>query len=103
MSAPRPSPYDCHIFVCVNDRQGVRKSCADGGSLAVKQQLKAAVAARGWRSRVRVSQCGCMGLCAEGPNIILYPQKIWFSGVGSGDLQAILAAVELALAAAPPS
>lgn len=100
MPAPRPSPYHCHIFVCVNDRQGARKSCADGGSPAVKQRLKAAVAARGWQGRVRVSQCGCMGLCAEGPNIILYPQKIWFSGVAPEDLEDILAAVEQALNAA---
>ncbi|MFC1592137.1 ferredoxin [Thermodesulfobacteriota bacterium] len=84
------APYQCHIFVCTNDRKGERKSCADGSSAAVRSQLKDAVKERGWLGRVRVSQSGCLGLCMQGPNIILYPQKIWFSGVSTDDIPAIL-------------
>lgn len=75
------SPYVCHVFVCVNDRKGARKSCADGNSPAVKQLLKGEFKKRGWQGKVRVSHCGCMGLCMDGPNIILYPQRTWYSGV----------------------
>lgn len=88
------SPYVCHVFVCVNDRKGARKSCADGASAALKDRLKQAVADRGWKPRVRVSSCGCMGLCEQGPNVMLYPQGVWFSGVGAGDADRILAEVE---------
>ena len=94
MAAEKESPYACHIFVCVNDRQGRRKSCADGHNPAIRLTLKAEIAQRGWPPEVRVSPCGCMGLCADGPNVMLYPQKIWFSQVSEDDAAAILAAVD---------
>jgi (2Fe-2S) ferredoxin len=94
MAQQNLSPYVCHLFVCVNDRGGERKSCADGNSPAIKKLLKEKVAQRGWRPHVRVSHCGCMGLCADGPNIVLYPQKIWFSDVCDDDIEEILAAVQ---------
>ena len=94
MSVENESPYICHIFVCVNDRHGKRKSCADGQSPEIRTALKQAVYDRGWKGRVRVSQCGCMGLCAHGPNIILYPQKVWYSGVTASDIDTILKRVE---------
>ena len=85
-----PSPYKCHLFVCVNDRHGERKSCADGGSAAIKDYLKEQVEQLGWKGRVRVSHCGCMGLCAQGPNVMIYPQGVWFSSVTRQDADAIL-------------
>lgn len=94
MESPKVSPYVCHVFVCTNDRGGVRKSCADGKSPNVRKILKQAVAERGWKPQVRVSQCGCMGLCAEGPNIILYPQRMWFSSVAEQDVDRILDTIE---------
>ncbi|MBP7830886.1 MAG: (2Fe-2S) ferredoxin domain-containing protein [Kiritimatiellae bacterium] len=88
------SPYRCHLFICGNDRQGARKSCADGGAgPAIKDLLKQQVAARGWKGRVRVSQSGCLGLCERGPNVMIYPQGLWFSAVAPADAEAILAEV----------
>jgi len=94
MAKQNESPYVAHVFVCTNDRKGARKSCADGGSARLKDTLKDAVAAKGWKGRVRVSSSGCMGLCESGPNVIIYPQKIWFSGVTPADIPKILAALE---------
>ena len=91
-------PFVCHVLVCVNDRQGARKSCADGQALAMKDLLKDEVARRGWKPRVRVSQCGCLGLCEKGPNIMIYPQGIWFSGVTEKDAPSILDTLEEILA-----
>jgi (2Fe-2S) ferredoxin len=98
MMPERPSPFVCHVFVCTNDREGKRKSCADGDSPAVREALKDAVEKRGWRGRVRVSQSGCLGLCADGPNVILYPQGVWFAAVAPADVPAILARIEALLA-----
>lgn len=94
MSQMQESPYACHILVCTNDRQGKKQSCADGSALAVRSRLKIEIKDRGWRGRVRVSQSGCMGLCRKGPNIILYPANLWFSGVTEADIPDILAKVE---------
>ena len=98
MAKRNESPFVCHVFVCTNDRQGKRKSCADGESATVRSSLKKAVYDRGWKGRVRVSQSGCLGLCEQGPNVILYPQKTWFSHVSTDDVGEILSALEAVMA-----
>jgi len=56
--------------------------------------LKDGVNQRGWKGKVRISQSGCMGLCAKGPNVMIYPQKIWFSDVSTNDVEEVLSKVE---------
>ncbi len=88
------SPYVSHVFVCTNDRGGKRKSCADNNSQLIKSKLKDAVNEKGWKGKVRISTSGCMGLCAKGPNVIIYPQKIWFSEVFPDDVDEIVSTIE---------
>jgi len=94
MADIKESPFICHIFVCTNDRGGKRRSCADKNSPLIKTTLKKEVHIRGWTKSVRVSQSGCMGLCPNGPNVMIYPQKIWFSGVSVDDTGQIISKVE---------
>ena len=102
MPEQNESPYIAHVFVCTNDRKGERKSCADGGSALIKSELKNAVEAKGWKGKVRVSTSGCMGLCEGGPNVMIYPQKIWFSAVTPDCVAEILSALDLIMAPAGP-
>ncbi|MDD2464440.1 MAG: (2Fe-2S) ferredoxin domain-containing protein [Desulfobulbus sp.] len=99
MNNQSESPYIAHVFVCTNDRGGVRKSCADNNSAEVKAQLKEAVTTRGWKGKVRISTSGCMGLCTQGANVMIYPQKIWFSVVTLEQVDTILAVLEELIAA----
>ena len=92
------SPYVAHVFVCTNDRAGARKSCADNNSPLVKARLKELVEQKGWGGKVRISNSACMGLCNRGPNVMIYPQRIWFSEVSPDDVDEIAAAVEHILA-----
>jgi (2Fe-2S) ferredoxin len=94
MPKQNESPYICHVFVCVNDREGKRKSCADNNSQAIRSQLKDAVNDKGWKGKVRISTSGCMGLCAKGSNVIIYPQRLWFSEVFPDDAPEIISAIE---------
>ncbi|MDY6971347.1 MAG: (2Fe-2S) ferredoxin domain-containing protein [Thermodesulfobacteriota bacterium] len=94
MANLKESPYVCPIFVCTNDREGRSGSCADGNSPSVITMLKREVGRRGWRKKVRVSQSGCMGLCAQGPNVMIYTQQIWFSDVSSDDAGQVISRVE---------
>lgn len=94
------SPYIAHVFVCTNDRKGERKSCADGNSQLLKAKLKDAVESKGWKGKVRVSTSGCLGVCGEGPNVMIYPQRLWFSGVSMNDVDAILSTIELLMSEA---
>ncbi len=88
------APYLAHVFVCTNDRGGARKSCADSDSPRLKAALKELVNEQGWQGRVRVSTAGCLGLCAQGPNVLIYPQQIWFAEVSLADLDEIMATLE---------
>ena len=78
-----------HVFVCTNQRDDERKSCADMNSNLIKVRLKEFVNDNGWKGKIRVSTSGCMGLCLQGPNVMIYPQKIWFRGVSPDDLKEI--------------
>ena len=94
MENEQKSPYECHVFVCTNDRGGARQSCADGNSQQTRAMLKEEINRRGWKGRVRVSQCGCMGLCANGPNVMFYPQQSWFPAVKNEDVGDIITRLE---------
>ena len=94
MPIQNESPYISHVFVCTNDRGGASKSCADNNSPRVKAKLKEIINEKDWTGKVRVSTSGCMGLCAKGPNVMIYPQKVWFSGVSPDNLDDIIAAIE---------
>ncbi|MEN6428886.1 MAG: (2Fe-2S) ferredoxin domain-containing protein [Phycisphaerales bacterium] len=102
MESPKTTPYKCHVFVCVNDRGGTRKSCADGNSKEIAVRLKETAKARGFPpGTVRVSQSLCLGLCDFGPNVVLYPQRIWFQAVTMDDIDRILDAVAKAVEECP--
>jgi (2Fe-2S) ferredoxin len=92
------SPFDSHVFVCTNDRGGRARSCADGDSQQTRARLKAEIKKRDLRGHVRVSQCGCMGLCDKGPNVMIYPQKSWFPAATSDDAKDIIDRLEDMLA-----
>lgn len=88
----RETPFTCQVFICVNDRDGERKSCADDGGQTIKDLLKAKLKPLK-SSGVRVSQSGCLGICETGPNVMIYPQKVLFTHVAPDDVDAIVAEV----------
>ena len=98
MAKQNETPYVTHVFVCANDRAGERKSCADDNSHLIKAKLKELVNERGWKGKVRISTAGCLGLCVNGPNVMIYPQKIWFHGVFPNDLDDIVSTLERIMA-----
>lgn len=86
------TPYRCHIFVCANVRENNQENpgCGAKGGSVLKDKIKASVNAHGWQGKVRVSTTGCLGLCTQGPNVLLHPQGIWFSSVTETDIESIL-------------
>jgi (2Fe-2S) ferredoxin len=98
MPKQNESPYVSHVFVCTNDRGGESKSCADNNSQLTKSKLKDVINKKGWKGKVRISTSGCMGLCAKGPNVMIYPQKVWFSEVSPDDVDEIVAKIERIMA-----
>jgi (2Fe-2S) ferredoxin/predicted O-methyltransferase YrrM len=64
--------------------------CSARGSAAVIEALRREVAARGLTDRVLVTACGSIGLCERGPNMVVYPEGVWYSGVRPEDVAEIV-------------
>jgi (2Fe-2S) ferredoxin len=82
------SPFAKYIFVCENQREsGV--CCAPQGT-HLREILKSKVKAGGLEKKIRVSRSGCLDVCAEGPNVLVMPDNVWFKRVEEKDIDAIL-------------
>lgn len=87
----RPVPHRKIVFVCTNCREDTaRASCGNRCGGELRDRLKAMVKERRLKSRIRVSQSGCLDRCEEGPNIMVFPDNVWYSGVELADLEGIL-------------
>lgn len=84
----KPAPHHAYIFVCTND------DCCDGGSPKLIKRLRRRLDEQGLKKRVRVVACNCLGKCDEGPNAILEPGHLWFSGAGKKDVEDLVVAAQ---------
>lgn len=83
------APFASHIFVCQATRDDGRPACGNRWDAATAADtLKAALKEAGVSARV--SRSGCLGPCAQGPNVMVYPGKVWFQGCEMEDLPAIV-------------
>jgi (2Fe-2S) ferredoxin len=83
-------PYQKILFVCVNRREPNEVCCAHRQSEAIAVALKERVKALGLSRSVRVSKSGCQDLCAKGPNVMVFPDNVWYHGVTPADIDRIL-------------
>jgi len=82
----QPVPFEKQIFVCTNDRKGEKASCGDQQGEEVFRALRKFAKERGLHPRIRVAQAKCLGMCAQGVNIMAYPDNIWISGAKLEDV-----------------
>lgn len=52
--------------------------------------FKAALAQRGVQGRVRANKAGCLDQCEHGPNVVIYPEAVWYGNVSLGDVEEII-------------
>ena len=78
-------PLEIHVFVCWSG-----KTCPTKGSRELVGHLRELITARGLQNTVRVTKSGCLSLCDIGPNLVVYPEGVWYSGVQARDLEEIL-------------
>ena len=83
-------PYERIFFVCTNRREGEAVCCSRGGSEPIREALKRYVRENKLIGKVRISQSGCMDLCAQGPNIMVFPDNIWYKNVRLEDLPILI-------------
>jgi (2Fe-2S) ferredoxin len=87
-----PVPYRKTVFVCTNAREGGRVACGNPGrgGLELCEALKDAVKHMGLKGKVRVARSGCLDLCEKGPNVFVFPDGAWYSGVADRDVPELL-------------
>ena len=84
------TPFRFHVFVCDQQKPEGVPCCAARGSDQVLEALRREVGARGLVDTVQVTACGSLGLCEHGPNLVVYPEGIWYSGVTAADVPEIV-------------
>jgi (2Fe-2S) ferredoxin len=86
------SHYKHHVFLCTNQREDGRQCCAMAGAAPAREYLKRRAKELGLSvpGGVRVSSAGCLGRCAEGPTLVVYPEGVWYSYASVDDIEDIL-------------
>lgn len=73
--------------MCTNRRPvGGRPACGNRGGVELAAALRHEVASRPelW-GQVAVTACDCLGPCFDGPNLVIYPEAVWYAGVTADD------------------
>lgn len=72
-----------YVFVCVN------VDCRVRGATKVLDRLESRLQANPCPN-VEVREYLCFGGCHDGPNVVIYPDKVWYSGVKEEDADTIV-------------
>ncbi len=83
-----------HFLICTNKRADGHPlpSCGARGSAGVFEAFTQGLAWRGFPVGVKATAAGCLTPCQEGPNVVVYPEGVWYAGVTPADVPALLAA-----------
>ncbi len=83
-------PFRFHLFVCTQQKPEGVPSCPASGSFAVLEGLDREIQGRGLNPDTQLTTCGCMGLCDEGPVMVVYPAGVWYRRVKPSDVGEIV-------------
>ncbi len=83
-------PFRFHLYVCTQQKPEGIPSCPASGSFAVLDALDREIQAHGLDNQVQLTTCGCMGLCDEGPVLVVYPAGAWYRRVQPADVAEIV-------------
>jgi len=80
-----------HVFVCSQSRPSghPRGSCSQKGSNDILQTFWNELQRRNLYETIAVTYSGCLGPCEGGPNVLVYPESVLYSGVHKEDVAAI--------------
>lgn len=84
--------FERHIFICGNQRppDSPRRCCDPEGKAELQKSFKQKLAERGLKGRVRANQSGCLDQCEHGPNLVVYPDAVWYGRVTLADVDEII-------------
>lgn len=83
-------PFRHHVFVCTQQKPEGVTCCLAGGSVSVLETLQAELGRQKLSDEVQVTACGCLGLCDDGPIMIVYPDGVWYRKITAEDVAEIV-------------
>jgi len=78
-----------YVFVCENLRE-TGKDCCGAQGAKIRETLKQEIRHLKLNKIIRVSRTGCQAACAQGPNVLVMPDHIWYHHVTLDDIPQIL-------------
>lgn len=81
-----------HVFVCSSSRINGQQQgfCHSNDAIDIVQRLLEEIEDQDLTDDVMVTNTGCMGICQSGPVMVIYPEGIWYTEVGVGDVTEIV-------------
>jgi len=83
-------PFRFHLFVCTQQKPEGVTSCPASGSFAVLEALDREIQAGTLKGNAQLTTCGCMGLCDEGPVLVVYPEGVYYRRLKPSDVAEIV-------------
>ena len=85
---PKPAK---HVFICTQTRPSghPRGSCGENGARELWDAFINEVDQRQLFDTVALTNTGCLGPCASGANVLVYPEGIMYGKVTSADVAEI--------------
>ncbi|HBI02688.1 MAG TPA: 2Fe-2S ferredoxin [Paenibacillaceae bacterium] len=84
MMNPRLKALKKHIFYCGSEH------CNGQDAEAVIDAFKEQFVEHGIHKEVKVNKTSCLGMCGNGPFILVYPEGIWYYNVTVDDVPRIV-------------
>jgi len=81
-----------HIFFCTNQKISGKKCCQDADANSMRNYAKQVLQECSLHSKgqFRVNTAGCLGRCSVGPNILIYPEGVWYTYSSKEDVDEII-------------
>lgn len=86
------SYYQKHLFFCINQRVPGKQCCQNNNASDFMAYAKQCLRDRDLlgKGKIRVSSSGCLGRCAEGPVLVIYPESVWYRYESRSDIDQII-------------
>ncbi len=84
--------YQHHLFFCLNQKVEGKKCCAQAQAQKYFEYAKERIQQlKLWGPhQIRVSSSGCLGRCALGPALVIYPEGVWYTYGSFEDIDTII-------------
>ncbi len=83
MEKPEIEAYRYHAVLCCGTK------CEPDGSRELVNYMKSRLLDQGM-SDIRVNRAGCLGVCVQGPIMVVYPGGIWYCNLNQENVDRII-------------